>query len=103
MDAPFFSQTAAGYTIPVGHQVCVSPTVNHRLRDAWVERMEFRPERYLDDNLAAGEKFAYVPFGAGKKNTIKTEYFVFSLISSSKSKEIFYQLPSSSVTRIESA
>uniref|UniRef100_A0A7N6F903 Lanosterol 14-alpha demethylase n=1 Tax=Anabas testudineus TaxID=64144 RepID=A0A7N6F903_ANATE len=59
-----------GYTIPVGHQVCVSPTVNHRLRDAWVERMEFRPERYLDDNLAAGEKFAYVPFGAGRHRCI---------------------------------
>uniref|UniRef100_A0A7N6AFD2 Lanosterol 14-alpha demethylase n=1 Tax=Anabas testudineus TaxID=64144 RepID=A0A7N6AFD2_ANATE len=34
-------QTAAGYTIPVGHQVCVSPT-----------------------------KFAYVPFGAGRHRCI---------------------------------
>lgn len=61
------SQTAAGYTIPVGHQVCVSPTVNHRLHDTWVDRMEFKPDRYLNDNPAAGEKFAYVPFGAGMK------------------------------------
>lgn len=60
-----FPQTAAGYTIPVGHQVCVSPTVNHRLHDTWDERMEFSPDRYLNDNPAAGEKFAYVPFGAG--------------------------------------
>ncbi len=60
-----FSQTAAGYTIPVGHQVCVSPTVNHRLLDTWKNRMEFQPDRYLSDNPAAGEKFAYVPFGAG--------------------------------------
>uniref|UniRef100_A0A3Q3MSW6 Lanosterol 14-alpha demethylase n=2 Tax=Mastacembelus armatus TaxID=205130 RepID=A0A3Q3MSW6_9TELE len=63
-------QTAAGYTIPVGHQVCVSPTVNHRLHDAWVERMEFNPDRYLGDNPAAGEKFAYVPFGAGRHRCI---------------------------------
>lgn len=66
---PFTSihpQTAAGYTIPAGHQVCVSPTVNHRLQDTWTERMEFRPDRYLNDNPAAVEKFAYVPFGAGK-------------------------------------
>lgn len=60
------SQTAAGYTIPVGHQICVSPTVNHRLRDTWVDRMEFSPDRYLNDNPAAGEKFAYIPFGAGE-------------------------------------
>lgn len=57
----------AGYTIPVGHQVCVSPTVNHRLQDTWVDRLEFSPDRYLDDNPAALEKFAYVPFGAGEK------------------------------------
>lgn len=65
--SPVSSQTAAGYTIPVGHQVCVSPTVNHRLYDTWDERMEFNPDRYLNDNPAAGEKFAYVPFGAGER------------------------------------
>lgn len=63
-------QTAAGYTIPVGHQVCVSPTVNHRLYDSWEQRLEFRPDRYLQDNPAAGEKFAYVPFGAGKRKSL---------------------------------
>ncbi|XP_068603327.1 lanosterol 14-alpha demethylase [Brachionichthys hirsutus] len=63
-------QTAAGYTIPVGHQVCVSPTVNHRLRDTWERRTEFAPDRYLKDNPAAGEKFAYVPFGAGRHRCI---------------------------------
>lgn len=56
----------AGYTIPPGHQVCVSPTVNQRLKDSWVERLDFNPDRYLQDNPASGEKFAYVPFGAGK-------------------------------------
>ncbi|XP_054910063.1 lanosterol 14-alpha demethylase [Poeciliopsis prolifica] len=60
-------QTAAGYTIPVGHQVCVSPTVNHRLRDTWMDRMEFRPERYLNDTA---DKFAYIPFGAGRHRCI---------------------------------
>uniref|UniRef100_A0A8C7VAN3 Lanosterol 14-alpha demethylase n=1 Tax=Oncorhynchus mykiss TaxID=8022 RepID=A0A8C7VAN3_ONCMY len=39
-------QTVAGYTIP------------------------FRPDRYLNDNPAAGEKFAYVPFGAGRHRCI---------------------------------
>nr|XP_006636075.1 PREDICTED: lanosterol 14-alpha demethylase isoform X1 [Lepisosteus oculatus] len=63
-------QKVAGYTIPAGHQVCVSPTVNHRLHDSWVERLDFNPDRYLQDNPAAGEKFAYVPFGAGRHRCI---------------------------------
>lgn len=59
-------QKVGEYIIPPGHQVCVSPTVNHRLQDTWDERLEFNPDRYLHDNPAAGEKFAYIPFGAGE-------------------------------------
>lgn len=73
---PHPSQTAAGYTIPVGHQVCVSPTVNHRLGDAWEQRLEFKPDRYLEDNPAAGEKFAYIPFGAGKRGKSLFQVFL---------------------------
>ncbi|XP_072109812.1 lanosterol 14-alpha demethylase isoform X2 [Mobula birostris] len=65
-----YDQTVAGYTIPPGHQVCVSPTINHRLKDAWVERFDFDPDRYLRDNPAAQQKFAFVPFGAGRHRCI---------------------------------
>ncbi|XP_051551562.1 lanosterol 14-alpha demethylase-like [Myxocyprinus asiaticus] len=63
-------QKVGEFTIPPGHQVCVSPTVNHRLQDTWSERLEFKPDRYLNDNPAAGEKFAYIPFGAGRHRCI---------------------------------
>ncbi|KAM8967319.1 lanosterol 14-alpha demethylase [Pelodytes ibericus] len=63
-------QSVAGYSIPPGHQVCVSPTVNHRLKDSWVQNTDFDPDRYLRENPAAGEKFAYVPFGAGRHRCI---------------------------------
>lgn len=66
----------------MGHQVCVSPTVNHRLYDTWEQRTEFKPDRYLNDNPAAGEKFAYVPFGAGKNNNEP----VISLVNNYKNK-----------------
>jgi len=39
-------QVVNGYTIPVGHQVCVSPTTNHRLPDTWDEPEMFNPDRY---------------------------------------------------------
>ncbi|XP_064410357.1 lanosterol 14-alpha demethylase [Latimeria chalumnae] len=63
-------QAAAGYTIPPGHQVCVSPTVNHRLQDTWTDRLDFNPDRYLKDNPTVREKFAYIPFGAGRHRCI---------------------------------
>ncbi|XP_043823213.1 lanosterol 14-alpha demethylase [Dromiciops gliroides] len=63
-------QIVAGYTIPPGHQVCVSPTVNHRLKDSWIERLDFNPDRYLEDNPASVEKFSFVPFGAGRHRCI---------------------------------
>ncbi|KAL7976550.1 hypothetical protein Chor_008499 [Crotalus horridus] len=65
-----YDQTIAGYTIPPGHQVCVSPTINHTLKDCWVENVKFKPDRYLQDNPAAAEKFAFVPFGAGRHRCI---------------------------------
>lgn len=30
-----------------------------------MENLKFKPDRYLQDNPAAAEKFAFVPFGAG--------------------------------------
>ena len=39
------AQTVMGYTIPPGHQVCVSPTVNHQLPNIWNDHDKFRPDR----------------------------------------------------------
>ncbi|XP_076461932.1 lanosterol 14-alpha demethylase-like [Babylonia areolata] len=63
-------QTVMGYTIPPGHQVCVSPTTNHRLPDTWKDLGTFMPDRFLDPDVANSEKFAYVPFGAGRHRCI---------------------------------
>ncbi|XP_009875900.1 PREDICTED: lanosterol 14-alpha demethylase-like, partial [Apaloderma vittatum] len=63
-------QTVAGYDIPPGHQVCVSPSINHRLRGTWKDALDFKPDRYLQDNPATGEKFAYIPFGAGRHRCV---------------------------------
>lgn len=64
-------QTVLGYVIPVGHQVCVSPTTNHRLPDTWDEPEAFKPDRFLDSKgVCSDEKFSYVPFGAGRHRCI---------------------------------
>lgn len=47
--------------------------------------MEFTPDRYLKDNPAAGEKFAYVPFGAGKREP--NILHIQSLVSKANSRQ----------------
>lgn len=63
-------QNVLGYTIPPGHQVCVSPTTNHRLPDTWKDFDKFIPDRFIDPEVANSEKFAYIPFGAGRHRCI---------------------------------
>ncbi|XP_019646002.1 PREDICTED: lanosterol 14-alpha demethylase-like [Branchiostoma belcheri] len=62
-------QVVNGYTIPVGHQVCVSPTVNQKLQDTWKDADTWDPNRFLEGNASTG-KFSYVPFGAGRHRCI---------------------------------
>lgn len=65
-----------GFTIPPGHQVCVSPPVNHRIKDTWgPDAEEFNPDRFLDISMST-DKFKFVPFGAGRHRCIG-EYFAF--------------------------
>jgi sterol 14-demethylase len=63
-------QVVGGYTVPVGHQLCVSPTVNSRLEDVWDNPQLFDPDRFLDKSAADSEKFAYIPFGAGRHRCV---------------------------------
>ncbi|KAK0054595.1 lanosterol 14-alpha demethylase [Biomphalaria pfeifferi] len=63
-------QNILGYTIPPGHQVCVSPTTNHRLPGNWKDFDKFLPDRFIDPEVANSEKFAYIPFGAGRHRCI---------------------------------
>lgn len=67
-------QTILDYTIPPGHQVCVSPTTNQRLPEVWKDFDKFIPDRFLDPEVANSEKFAYVPFGAGRHRCIGESY-----------------------------
>ncbi|KAL8600588.1 hypothetical protein ACOMHN_062459 [Nucella lapillus] len=77
-------QTVMGYTIPPGHQVCVSPTTNHCLPDTWKDMGSFEPDRFLDPDVANSEKFAYVPFGAGRHRCIG-ESFAYAQIKTAVS------------------
>ncbi|XP_064647600.1 lanosterol 14-alpha demethylase-like [Lineus longissimus] len=63
-------QKVGGYTIPEGHQICVSPTVNQKLEEIWPKNVEWDPDRFLEEEVSNSEKFAYIPFGAGRHRCI---------------------------------
>jgi cytochrome P450 len=48
-----------------GTSVLIVPWLLHRHRKLWDRPDEFRPERFLPDQVAARPRFAYIPFGAG--------------------------------------
>jgi cytochrome P450 len=57
----------AGYVIPKGSSIFLSPYVTQRNSRYFDDPLEFRPERWL---LYTGPKFAYFPFGGGAKMCI---------------------------------
>lgn len=94
-------QSVGEFCIPVGHQVCVSPSINHRGEDVWSNPATwFNPDRYLDcdegqmpikergcpvdlhtSETESQEKFNYIPFGAGRHRCVG-ELFAYVQIKS---------------------
>ena len=56
------------YEVPRRTIVIASQYVIHRDERFWPQALEFRPERWLDEQAqAARPKFAYFPFGGGAR------------------------------------
>jgi cytochrome P450 len=57
------SVEVAGFSLPKGSIIMISPYVLHRLPLYWQEPSLFRPQRFLEKPFP--QKFTYLPFGAG--------------------------------------
>lgn len=83
--APFYARDAigadalAGYAIPAGSAVLLSPYYTHRHPDFWENPDDFDPDRWTPDREAAHHPFAYHPFAAGQRICIGNN---FSLLES---------------------
>ena len=64
----------AGYTIPAGAIVLLSPYVTHRHPAAWEAPDVFDPERFTPARAAARPSGAYVPFGDGARRCIGSAF-----------------------------
>lgn len=64
----------AGFGIPAGSSVVVSPYVTHRHPDFWDNPEGFDPDRFLPERLAGQPPLAYLPFGAGQRLCIGSNF-----------------------------
>lgn len=60
----------AGYRIPAGSTVSMSPYAMHRHPDYWVDPDRFNPSRFTPNAIAQRHRFAYIPFAAGPRQCI---------------------------------
>ncbi|XP_072014798.1 cytochrome P450 4F2-like [Amphiura filiformis] len=59
-----------GRVIPAGVQVDLFIYGLHHNPQVWEDHMEFKPERFLPENIQKNDPFAFLPFAAGPRNCI---------------------------------
>jgi cytochrome P450 len=72
--------TLAGYEIPAGTSVMLSPYILHRHPQFWKEPDAFRPERFAPDHEAERPRFAYMPFAAGPRHCIGESLALYEML-----------------------
>ena len=63
-----------GFRLPRGWLAFVIPYVLHRLPAFWQDPEAFDPERFLPEPSADRPKFVYLPFGAGPRQCIGSQF-----------------------------
>ncbi|XP_038070123.1 cytochrome P450 4F22-like isoform X2 [Patiria miniata] len=72
LTAPY---TIDGVTLPVGTMLGISIHQLHHNPSVWGEdHMEFKPSRFLPENLAKMDPFAFLSFSAGSRNCIGQQF-----------------------------
>ncbi|HEU4626278.1 MAG TPA: cytochrome P450 [Steroidobacteraceae bacterium] len=70
----------AGYEIPAGTSVMLSPYILHRHPKFWKEPDAFRPERFDKEHEAERPRFAYMPFAAGPRHCIGESLALYEML-----------------------
>jgi cytochrome P450 len=64
----------AGFRIPAGSTVILSPYVTHRLPRVWEDPMRFDPDRFSPERAAGRPRFAWFPFLGGPHHCVGNEF-----------------------------
>lgn len=73
------ADVVAGYQVPAGSFLLISPWVNHHLTRFWDKPGEFRPERFDAAQRPAIPKLAYLPFSSGPRQCIGAAFAIMEL------------------------
>lgn len=73
------SDRLAGYDIPAGVELLLSPYLVHRHPGFWRDPERFWPERDEPDSGGKGSLFARIPFGAGARHCIGESLALFEM------------------------
>jgi len=57
----------SGIAVSVGDTIGISPYVLHRHPEWWTDPEGFDPQRFLPDSASTRPRFAYLPFGGGRR------------------------------------
>nr|QST15013.1 CYP4AN-like protein [Diaphanosoma celebensis] len=66
-----------GYTVPAGASISLHIYALHRRPELFTDPLEYRPERFLVENLNGRNPFNYVPFSAGPRNCIGQRFALY--------------------------
>jgi cytochrome P450 len=59
-----------GYHVPAGTSILVTPYASHRNPAHWPDPEAFDPDRFLPERAAGRPRYAYLPFGGGRRRCI---------------------------------
>jgi cytochrome P450 len=66
----------AGYHIPPGSVVLISPWVTHRRPDMWPDPDRFDPDRFQPTAAATRHRYSYIPFAGGPRGCIGSHFAI---------------------------
>ena len=69
----------AGFTVPAGKLVGVSPAVSNRMPECFPEPDRFDPDRYAEGRQEDQQLFAWIPFGAGRHRCVGSAFAMMQL------------------------
>ena len=61
------ADTIAGFHIPVGSLILISPYITHRRPDLWPDPELFDPQRFPPEQIEQRSRYAHIPFSAGPR------------------------------------
>jgi cytochrome P450 len=64
----------SGVPIPAGSLVAIPPYLVHRHRDFWADPAGFDPARFLPEAGVPGHRYAYIPFGGGRRACVGASF-----------------------------